>query len=609
MKNRVSLLALIALFAIICVIRVITLTDNELSWDVFGYYLYLPATFIHFDPMLTDISWIHELMEQKYVTGTLYQLSTGPKGNIMFFFVMGFSILYLPFFLIGHVIALLSGFPADGFSLPYQYSISLGVLIYTFLGLYLTRKLLLSFFSDKITTLLLIIIVLGTNYFHFATIKNLESANLLFFLLAVNVWYTKQWHEKEKFRYLLLVGISIALSVLAKPSEFICVLIPALWGVYDKSSFREKINLIVRRKKQIILAMALSFLFFLPQMIYWQVNTGFFIYDSYKNPGIGLDFASPYILSALFSFRKGWLVYTPVMAFALIGFVYLYRNNRKLFPVVLIYFLATFYIISSWTEWWYGACFSNRPLITSYAILVIPFGYALERIARLNLFKRILIGLLILFFVILNLFQTWQLNNYILDPYYTTKAYYFAIFGKTKISPETKKLKLIEKSFTGDNVFHNEYDYTRRSIGYYDYSIKDTNYHTNYFYDTISQSTVFRLDGSRQFSPDVVTTYHGISRKDHAWIRASVDILIPEGYEGELPCLVMTMSRRKGLYGYKANCADPNQLKRNKWIHLSMDYLTPTIRNTSDLFQTYIWHRGTMPIYIDNFRVEGFEPK
>jgi hypothetical protein len=30
------------LAAIILVLRIVTLTNNELSWDIFGYYLYLP---------------------------------------------------------------------------------------------------------------------------------------------------------------------------------------------------------------------------------------------------------------------------------------------------------------------------------------------------------------------------------------------------------------------------------------------------------------------------------------------------------------------------------------------------------------------------------------
>jgi hypothetical protein len=50
---RYSRLALLALFATLLVVRTVKLTPNELSWDVFGYYLPLPATFVHHDPCCT----------------------------------------------------------------------------------------------------------------------------------------------------------------------------------------------------------------------------------------------------------------------------------------------------------------------------------------------------------------------------------------------------------------------------------------------------------------------------------------------------------------------------------------------------------------------------
>ena len=120
MKNKKSFFTLILLFIVIVLVRLNAVSENELTWDVFGYYLYLPATFIHHDFMLTDISWIHDVMKTHEISGTLYQLSRGPDGNTMYFFLMGMSILYSPFFFIGHIIAYLTDSPMDGFSEPYH---------------------------------------------------------------------------------------------------------------------------------------------------------------------------------------------------------------------------------------------------------------------------------------------------------------------------------------------------------------------------------------------------------------------------------------------------------------------------------------------------------
>lgn len=610
MKNKISLFVLFVLFCIICVIRFKTLSTNELSWDVFGYYLYLPATLIQHDPMLHSVSWIHEIMAKLPISGTLYQLSQGPSGNNVYFFLMGMSIIYSPFFFIGYVTAMITGSPTDGFSLPFQYSIALGCLIYALIGLYFLRKILLSFFNDNITAFILVVIVLGTNYLHFATIKNLETASVLFTFLALLTWATIQWHKTLKLKYLISISFCAALITLIKPSEIICIIIPLLWGVYNKQTLKEKIALIVQHKNQFYISILVGLLLILPQLIYWKIATGHFIYDSYKNPGVGLDFLSPHIINILFSFRKGWLIYTPIMIFSIIGFIFLYKKRREIFPAIFLYFLVTFYIISSWTEWWYGASFSIRPLIASYIVLAIPLGYTLQRILELNPIKKGIFLFVIVLLIVLNLFQMWQQNNYILDPYRTTKAYYFATFGKTKISPETRYLLSIERSFNAETEhFHNETYYNQRNIGYYDFATKDTNFYKNYHYDTLSKSMVFQLDSVINFSPSIKIPYRGITSKDHAWIRASVDVFIPEGYNEETPCLVLTFSRKNGLYAYRTATIAPENLKYNQWIRVSMDYLTPEVRSINDVFHSYIWHRGKRPIYIDNFKVDTFEPK
>ena len=171
------------------------------------------------------------------------------------------------------------------------------------------------------------------------------------------------------------IGISITLIGLIKPTEAIIVLFPLLWNVTSKQLLFEKVNLLKRYKKQLIYTVLICLLIALPQISYWYIKTGHIIYDSYKNPGVGLDLTSPHILNILFSYRKGWLIYTPIMLFSLIGFYHLFQNSKDIFYACFIYFISSFYIISSWSEWWYGAAFSVRPLITLYPILAISLGY------------------------------------------------------------------------------------------------------------------------------------------------------------------------------------------------------------------------------------------
>jgi len=608
LKNRYSLFSMFALILIIAGFRILTLIDNELSWDVLGYYIHLPAMFIYKDYGLSDINWIHRLLELYPLTGSLYQISTGPEGNPIFFFLMGVSLFYLPWFLIAHLLATFSGYTADGFSLPYQYTLAIGAITYTILGLVYLRKILLNFFTDRITTIVMIILVLGTNYLHFMTVKNLETANILFLMVTLITWNTIQWHKHFKIKNLLAIAVFIVLTALAKPSEVLVLLIPFFWGVFNRETFRQKLRLIGKYRNQFISAIIAGLIVALPQMIYWYSETGYILYDSYKNPGVGLDLATPHIVNVLFSFKKGWFIYTPVMIFSVIGFVQLYRKDKGVFVPVLAYSLVAFYILSSWTEWWYGASYSIRPMITLYPLLAITLGSFIEMVSKKRILVKTLFAVFTVFFIVLNLFQTWQLNHYILDPYRTNKAYYFAIFGKTKINDKTRQLLSTDLTFNDGARMTNENDFNKRNIGFYDFEEVDVNYADYYISDSI-KGTTLKMDSTLGFSPEIRTIYRALTKKEYVWFRASVDVFIPFGYKDELPLLVMTFDRKEGAYYYHSYAPDTNIYKPGTWGKIKVDLMTPNIRSRNDAFKTYVWNRGKTPILIDNLKVDVYEPK
>jgi hypothetical protein len=209
-RNLLSKVVLLLCLWFIIIYRFDSVNKTETSWDVFGYYLYLPATFIYDDPMLNDRTWVEKVNEKHHLTATIYQITETPDHQPMYFFLMGMSFLYLPFFLLGHGIAGIFGYPMDGFSEPYQYSLVFGGIVYTFIGLVFLRKLLLRLFSDKMVALLLIILLFTTNATHHLITKNLETVNFLFLLMCWLLFSTMRWHEDYKRKHLVQIGIAIS---------------------------------------------------------------------------------------------------------------------------------------------------------------------------------------------------------------------------------------------------------------------------------------------------------------------------------------------------------------------------------------------------------------
>ena len=384
--KNLSLITVVFISLLIFFYRINNVDKREFSWDVLGYYLYLPAHFIHHDLMLKDISWLKALNDKEQLTGTLYQIQTNNKGQSIYFFLIGMALFYLPFFLIGNFCATHMGYPVDGFSQPYLYAVVIGGILYTIIGLIYLRKLLKYYFSEAITSMIIAIIVFGTNYIHHLTLKDLETVNVLFMLICIIVWNTIKWHENQKLKFLITIGVCTTFMTLIKPTEVLIVIIPLFWNIYSVNSFIEKVNLLIKNITGIIITLIICFIMLIPQMIYFHVTTGRFFYNTYNNPGVGLDFLTPHVYNILFSFRKGWLVYTPIMIFSLIGFYFLFKENRKIFLAIILFFLITFYINACWTEWWHGAAFSIRPLITTYPLLAICLGYFILYIQKQRIF-------------------------------------------------------------------------------------------------------------------------------------------------------------------------------------------------------------------------------
>lgn len=602
-SRHVDVLAVGLLFAAIVVFRILSLTANELSWDVFGYYIYLPATVIHHDPLLADIAWISQIQHQYNTTETLYQLTTAPDGSPMNFFMMGMAILYAPCFLVGHAVALLTGQPADGFSMPYQVSMAIGCTAYSLIGLLVLRKILRRFFSALVAAGVIVIVGFGTNYFHFVTIKNLETANFLFCGLAVLVWNTIRWHEGHRRAHLLGIAVCIAVITLIKPSEIVCGLIPLLWTLRDRASITAKVHLLRRKWMDLLMSIVIGLLVLSPQLIYWKLQTGQFVFDSYRNPGVGLDWWSPHVREVLFSFRKGWLIYTPVMVFALIGFRYLWRQHRAVFWPIALYFLTTFFIIASWSEWWYGASYSIRPMITTYVVLAIPLGCMLEKIGLARPIPRLASLVLLSGLVALNLFQTWQFNHWIIDPYRTTRPYYFAVFGRTEVPEGARDLLSMERGFGGNETLGDTAGYTMYTLAGYSFDSMDKAIRGEWIHDTLANSMVVELGDGVEFFPVVEKPFEEITSGDHFWVKARISILLSEDYTGDPPCLSMTMERKEGSYGYRTVCI-ADSTERGIWTMLEGEYLTPAIRDGDDRFKVYVWRRGQGSVRIDDVVVE-----
>lgn len=576
---------------------------NILCWDVFGYYLYLPLKFIYHDLGLQDESIVQTILEKYNNSATFYQAMKLPEGNYVMKYTMGLSILYSPFFFIGHIIAKLTHFVADGFSAPYQYSIFFGGIIYSVLAVVVLSKVLMRFFREKIAAMVLIIVVFSTNYIIHITMsgQNANSHNHLFLAYALILWLTIRWHETGTFKYSIFLAFVCGLAILSRPSEIVCLAIPVLWGIKDRDSLMEKIRLLKKNYIQVLVFFAILALIGTFQFIYWKIQTGKFFFYSYGgNAGEGFEFFSPYIMKVLFSFRKGWLIYTPVMIFAIIGFVMMFRKNRSIFLALFVYFVFNLYIIASWSNWWYAQSFSQRSLIPSYPVMAISLGCFLTWLFEQRKILKIAGGLVLSAFLLLNISQTIQYANGTIDGDRMTREYYFAVFGKLRATGEDRRLLMVNRSLGPEEILTNEEDYSSSVLA-------EQNFEQTEGADTIryhSGHKSFRLDNVNIYSPAVESTYEKLTTRDHAWIRIQAFVNPTDDVIKNPFSLVVHFTHNGYPYKYKAFDSEKMNLELNRWNRVTYEYLTPEVRKKTDLLKVYFWNRGKGEVYIDDLKVE-----
>ena len=398
------------------------------DWDAGGYYVYLPSAFIYHDLARADsLQRIAEVSAPGH--NRMLGLRPLPHRKFISKYPLGVAVGELPWFFGAHTFAQLRGTPADGFARPYQHSIMLAGLVYGLLGLWIVRKLLLRYFEDTTAAWALAGVGLGTNFVAYVSYNAAMSHAVLFMWQASLLYCTARWYENFRWRWMLGIGLFLGMAVLCRPTEILFGLVPLAWGLTSWAAVRARPALWLRHLGQLAAAVAVGAAVVSLQLLFWHHTTGQWLTYSYDDERF--DFLHPHILDGLFSFRKGWLLYTPLAGLMLLGVAALRRQVPSAVAPVLLLVPVLVYVTFSWGQWWYGGGFSARQLVSLYPLLALPLAALLAQ-ARPRRWQVLLQGVMVLL-IVLNLWQTWQYAAGILLYDNNTAALYFRNFFHTSL--------------------------------------------------------------------------------------------------------------------------------------------------------------------------------
>jgi hypothetical protein len=567
-----------------------------------GYYAYLPSVFVY-----SEIGFEKVIEREKEVYPSVQAASfiTEADGKPVNKYFMGVALLMMPFFLLGTLLSLLFGISADGFNGIYQFMASISALFYLFVGLNFIRRLLILFkFKRFIVSLVLMLILFGTNLLSYTVAASAMSHVYSFAAIAGFMYFAASYFRQPHKHNAFLTVMFLALIVLIRPINGIVVfLLPVL--APDFGRFSETIRGFFRSRWSYLFMFAAT-LFVMMQPVWWYLETGNWLVWSYS--GEGFYFSNPQIFNVLFSFRKGFFVYTPICFVAIIGLVPLYRSNKLKGIFTIIFLFIYVWLVSSWWNWYYGDSFGQRVFIDIFPVFAILLAFMFRWIANIRWLCSALITITFILLA-LNLFQTWQYSRGILHPYAMDREKYAMVFLRTG-----GQYRYIFNELVDIPPYNTNMDVPIRSW-INDFEQEEEQWITSgRTTSTVAHggSYVSRLNRSQPYSSALLITGGALPvMKKNLYAAGSVWVFETMALSSQKAKLVISLAgNSEQLYYWKSMGIDEMPVtEAGYWREIRFGFVLPAIRNINDQLKIFIWYEGEPDILVDDFEIGVFGPK
>lgn len=394
--------------------------------DGAGYYAYLPQWYIY---KTNDFSFFKRINKKyktiSFVSGVKYDFNKN-KGTDKYF--IGTAICSTPLFLINHFLNKTFSSEADGYSRSYQLTVAINALLFWFIGIIAIIKLLIDWKIKRFWILTFIgIITFGTNLNFYTVYFPSFSHIYSFAIISCFIYFTHKWSRSNKRKHFILMFVMLGLVTIIRPTNALIIfVIPFFFS--DTRVFFQRVKLLFLKNylDYVFSIGTLSFFIFL-QCYNVYSQTGDFKFNMYTNEQFDFIF-NPQIYNVLFSYKKGYLIYSPVMFITFIGMIKLYLTHKFKFFYWLFVSILFLYITSSWWCWWYGGGLGMRPFVDILLLLSFPIIYIFK--SEKNSLKLVIITISIPLIWIYQIYQI-QYNKVIIHYEKMDEANFWRCFLKT----------------------------------------------------------------------------------------------------------------------------------------------------------------------------------
>ncbi|MEO8481437.1 MAG: hypothetical protein ABI634_04455 [Acidobacteriota bacterium] len=298
---------------------------------------------------------------------------TNEAGRAPNFAPIGTAILWAPFYAVGHVAAMLTGQPANGYSPPYITAVTWASAGYGFAALWLSwaiaRRLLGHGGTATMAT------ALGTPIVFYMYVAPGFSHAASAFAVSLFIWIWLKVRESWSPSGMALLALVGALLPMVREQDVFFLVGPAL----DFS--RAMILTVPGNRRRPLLGVITSAVVFLlayaPQLIAYDALNG------HPSPthlvARKMTWSSPHFMGVLFSPEHGFFVWTPLAIVACAGLVAmaagrvpgLHRDTRWLTALFLVQIALQAYVSGCVESWTVAGSFGQRRFVAVTPLLVV----------------------------------------------------------------------------------------------------------------------------------------------------------------------------------------------------------------------------------------------
>jgi len=312
-------------------------------------------------------------------------------GRRINFAPAGAAFLWAPFYVAGHVAALVGGAPADGYSAPYIKAIAYGSACYGFAAVLLSAALARRFAGHGLAASLAI--AFGTPLLFYAYIAPGFAHAASAFSVALFLWIWLRVRESWSPAGAVALGLSGALMGSVREQDLFLVAGPAL----DFASWALAANRMraasIARPPVTAAAGAASFLVgYTPMLLLYNALNGRpWVTESAERK---MNWAAPHAWSVLFDLKHGFFAWTPLALIAATGLILLWlrpapmsrgarddlRDTRWMGGLLVLMFAIQAYSSGSVESWTVAGSFGQRRFVALTPILIVGLAVLLARV-------------------------------------------------------------------------------------------------------------------------------------------------------------------------------------------------------------------------------------